>query len=171
VQLEFVKPVVEPNWPAGQSAVQVAVGSNIVEPYVPTGQFVHDAAPNTLYVPTGHAAAVEFLDPAGQLYPAEQFPLQAAVVIPVADPYLPARHCPLQVGVESPLVSPYVPTGHGAVHAAVDSPDVLPNNPAGQLAHTAAPVRLNVPIAQMDALPTVEPEGQLYPGRKVQVRE
>ncbi len=51
---------------------------------------MHDDEPLTLYWPAGHGDAVEDVDPATQKYPAVQFPLQPAVVMPDTPPYRPA---------------------------------------------------------------------------------
>lgn len=87
--------------------------------------------------------AVLLVEFAGQAYPGEQGPLQAAVVSPVALPKVPAGQTPLQTAVGSPVEFPKVPTGH-AVHA-------------------TAPLRLYLPRAH--ATPKAEAVAQANPGR------
>jgi hypothetical protein len=72
-----VRPGAPPYKPAGHSPLQLAVERPVELPYVPKGQLVHAPAPPTEYVPRGQSTAVELVDPAGQLKPAEQLPLQA----------------------------------------------------------------------------------------------
>ncbi len=72
--------------------MHAAVGSPDVLPYRPALQLLHDPAPDKLYFPTLHTAAVVVVDPATHAYPAVQFPLHDAVVRPVVAPYVPAGH-------------------------------------------------------------------------------
>jgi hypothetical protein len=58
---------------------------------VPPGQGEQVPALDTLYLPAGHSNAVALVDPAGQAYPAVQFPVQAGVDNPGADPYVPVK--------------------------------------------------------------------------------
>lgn len=60
--------------------------------YVPALQVVHDPARGKLYVPAGHSTEVELVDPEGQAYPAEQFPLHPAELNPGEDPKVPLGH-------------------------------------------------------------------------------
>jgi hypothetical protein len=60
--------------------------------YVPAGQAVQVPALAAENVLLGHMTAVLLRDPAGQVYPAEQVPVQVAEVAPGAAPYRPAGH-------------------------------------------------------------------------------
>ena len=51
---------------------------------------MHAAAPTSEYCPGAHDTAVAFVDPAGQAYPALQFPVQSAVINPDVLPNRPA---------------------------------------------------------------------------------
>jgi hypothetical protein len=114
------RPGVAPNCPATQAAVQAAVVSPVIFPNRPAGQSTHTQAPDRLYRPDGHTAAVALTDPATQKYPALQFPLQLAFVRPCTPPYTPAgqfTHTPAPDRL-------YCPTPQIAAVALVD--------PAGQ---------------------------------------
>jgi hypothetical protein len=113
------------------------------DPKVPAGHSVHTPAPDTLYRPATHWAAVALVDPAGHAYPAVHIPLQADEI--------------------RPDVAPNVPAGHRPEHAAVISPEALPYRPAPQAVHDAALPRLNVPGAHGTAVALVDPAGQAYP--------
>ena len=88
-----------------QFPLQAAEDSVAVAPKVPPGQGVHVEAPARLYLPAVQPSWVADVDPAGQAYPAVQFPLQA--------------------GVEEPPV-PKVPAGHAATHVPAVWPPRLP---------------------------------------------
>jgi hypothetical protein len=79
-------------YPAVQLSVQEATGMAGVAPYRPAAQEMHTPAPDRLYFPGGHVAAVALVDPAMHAYPAVQLPLHAAVGRPVVDPNVPAGH-------------------------------------------------------------------------------
>lgn len=101
--------------PAGHAypALQGPVHSDDVRPWpwpnLPAVQFRHTAAPDELYLPgghkvalaepvgheepAGHRAAVAFVDPARQKYPAAQGPVQLMDVTFWVPPYRPAGHC------------------------------------------------------------------------------
>ncbi len=93
--------------------MHAAVGSPDVLPYRPALQSLHDPAPDKLYFPTLHTAAVEFVDPATHAYPAVQFPLHDAVVRPIVAPYVPAGQGAVQFAEAIAAASPYVPGAHG----------------------------------------------------------
>jgi hypothetical protein len=114
-----------------------------VDPYRPGAQLEHAAAPATLYVPNGQTDAVALTEPAGQEYPGEHKPLQAAVVKPPKDPYEPAVHKPLQSAVVNPARDPY--------------------RPMAQLVHDPAPCKLYDPGGHMIAVALADPSGHLYP--------
>jgi hypothetical protein len=79
-----------------------------VAPYSPGTQSVQAPAPASAYLPDGHWAAVEVVDPAGHAYPAAQFPVQVAVVSPAVDPNVPAGQ-----SVQAPApASEYLPATH-----------------------------------------------------------
>ncbi len=86
VHAALESPAVDPYVPAGQEAVQVADDKPLMAPYSPALQFVQNPEPATLYVPGKHMDAEEFVDPAGQLYPALQGPSQTDVVRPDVEP-------------------------------------------------------------------------------------
>jgi hypothetical protein len=81
-----VSPAEDPYCPAEHSPVQSAVVMPVDEPYLPAAHWVQNAAPPREYCPAMHRAAVGEVDPAGQAYPAVQFPEQAAVARPGEDP-------------------------------------------------------------------------------------
>jgi hypothetical protein len=87
--------------------------------------------------------AVELVDPAGQAYPAEQFPMHADAVRPPTDPKRPVSHRPL--------------------HDATLMPGSEPYRPALQLVQTPAPPTLYVPTGQTIAVALLEAAGQAYP--------
>ncbi len=120
VQLAAVKPAVDPYRPKLQGPEQVEVVSPVDAPYNPAAQLVQAPDPAVLYVPTGQIAAVAVLDPATQLYPALQRPVQLAVASPVVPPYVPAGQL-VHVGAAPRL---YVPKAHMI--------DVALVEPAGQ---------------------------------------
>jgi hypothetical protein len=93
-------------YPDVQGPVHAAVGRAVVLPYVPAGQAVQDDAPAREYCPTGHAAAVGDMDPAGQTYPAVHSPLHMDVARPVVDPYWPALQLPVHAAVVRAAVDP-----------------------------------------------------------------
>ncbi len=78
---EAVRPEEEPYRPVGQGPEHNEVDTSRPGelPKRPAGQAVHDTEPAREYFPTGHTAAVELVDPAGQAYPAVQLPEHAAV--------------------------------------------------------------------------------------------
>jgi len=140
-----VSPAVDPNVPAGHGAVHAAVPRPDVAPYSPALQFVHNPAPDKLYVPAGHTDTVALVDPATHAYPALQLPLQLADVRPADAPYRPVGHIvhdPAPGKLYSP--APHIdavafvdPAGHAypamqfPLHTDVVSPCVAPNLPAG----------------------------------------
>lgn len=92
----------------------------MILPNVPAGQLTHAPAPSKLYLPMGQGAAVALVEAAGHAYPAEQFPVQDALVRPLVSPYTPPGQA---VQALAPL-SEYRPAPHRKVVAFVD--------PAGQ---------------------------------------
>jgi hypothetical protein len=77
---------------------------------------LQDAAPDRLYVPGRHIAAVAMVDPDAHAYPAAQRPLHAGDVTPAADPYVPPGHA-----VHDPAPpSLYVPASHSTAIGLVD---------------------------------------------------
>jgi hypothetical protein len=97
---------------------------------------VHDDAPANEYVPARHCVCVADGDPAAQMKPAEH----CWHADQPASEYLPARHC-VFVAVPEPVVGHTHPAVHGE--------------------QLRAPLRANVPAAQMNAagLATVWPAG------------
>ncbi len=81
---------VAPYRPAAHADVHAAVVSPVVFPNRPAGQSTHTPAPDKLYRPTPHTAAVGVVDRATQKYPAVQFPLHVALVSPATPPNTPA---------------------------------------------------------------------------------
>ena len=140
VQEATVRPLDDPYRPASQGPLQSVVGMADTAPYRPALQFVHSPAPERLYFPAGHMAAVALVDPAMHANPAVQFPLQ--------------------VDTESPLMAPYDPASHGPLHAALGKPTTAPYRPAMQLVQTPAPLRLYFPGSQMLAVALKVPAGQ-----------
>ncbi len=102
--------------PEGQVAVQDADGLAVVLPYRPAWQLVQVALPVKLYLPGGHATAVELLDPAGHMYPAWHGPLHDAFARAEMDPYKPAVQF-VQAAAPGRL---YCPGGHAAWVADVE---------------------------------------------------
>jgi hypothetical protein len=94
--------------------------------------------------------AVADVEPAGQAYPALQFPEQAAVVRPVVAPYLPALHGPEHTDDVNAVAMPYCP--------------------AGQLVHVAAPAPLYCPVGHTKAVADVDGEGQECPAVQAPVQ-
>ncbi len=135
--------------PIGQKypAVHVPVHAdetNAAEaPNLPSAHGSHTPAPAKLYVPGGHWTAVADVLPAGHAYPAVQFPLQA--------------------GVDSPDAEPKVPTGQAAVQLALAIRGNAPNRPAGHTVHDPAPERLYRPAGHGDTVAMVDPAGHAYP--------
>ncbi len=112
-------------------------------------------APPTEYFPAGQIAAVAFVDPVTQKYPAAQDPLQLGTAIAGADPYRPAAQSTHTLAP----VREYLPAGQIAAVALVDPatqkypavqlpehpgddrPDIDPYDPAAQGAvHDATPM-------------------------------
>ncbi len=83
---------VAPYRPAAHADVHAAVVRPVVFPNRPAGQSTHTPAPDKLYRPTPHTAAVGVVDRATQKYPAVQFPLHVALVSPATPPNTPAGH-------------------------------------------------------------------------------
>jgi hypothetical protein len=152
-----VSPDDDPKVPAGHGAVHDADGKPPVAPYSPALQLVHTPAPPRLYVPAGHTAAVAFVDPAGHQYPAVQFPVHAAEVMPIVEPYTPAGHevhvaapprlyCPAGHTTAVALTDPdghTYPALHGPSHRADAEPFEAPYRPASQGPEHAAKDRLD----------------------------
>jgi hypothetical protein len=67
-------------YPAAHGPLQAGVVRPTLSPYVPTGHSTQLADPAVLYRPTGHSTAVGDVEPAGQAYPAVQFPTHAVDV-------------------------------------------------------------------------------------------
>ena len=80
------RPGTAPYRPAAHAAVHAADVSRVPFPNRPAGQSTHCPAPDRLYRPTPHIAAVAVVDPATHAYPAAQLPLQVSIDMPVADP-------------------------------------------------------------------------------------
>jgi hypothetical protein len=80
------RPGTAPYRPAAHAAVHAADVSRVPFPNRPAGQSTHCPAPDRLYWPTPHIAAVAVVDPATHAYPAAQLPLQVSIDMPVADP-------------------------------------------------------------------------------------
>ncbi len=129
---------------------------------MPAGQGVHADAPAKEYCPTGQMEAVADVDPAGQVYPAEQSPEQVDKICP-GPPYRPAAQGPEQAADARPVVLPYVPAGHCAVQDALVSPAVEPNVPAGHSVQLPAPAKLYLPTAHTAAVGLVDPAAHAYP--------
>ncbi len=72
--------------PALQFPVHAALASPAPLPYVPAGQSVQTPAPPMLNFPAMHTLLVATVEPTGHAYPAEQGPVQFAVVDPSVDP-------------------------------------------------------------------------------------
>jgi hypothetical protein len=130
-------------YPAVHAPLQLAVARPAVLPKAPPGHKLHTPAPLTLYVPGAQSTAVASVEPAGQAYPALQFPTQVADTTPDT---LPNR-----------------PAGQGPEHADVVNPELLPYTPGSQGVHTPAPDKLKVPAGQMVAVGDVDPAGHAYP--------
>ncbi len=147
-----VKPVVDPKVPPGHAAVHALEFKAVVDPYRPAGHPVHCPALALLYWPAAQGIAVAFVDPAGHAYPAVQFPLQLATVMPAVAPKKPAAqtlHDPAPPVLYWPathrdVVGDGDPAGHAypaeqfPEHVAEDKPVTLPYVPAGQGAVHAA---------------------------------
>ena len=85
----FNVPDVDPaghSYPAEHDPEHSAVERIVVDPYCPGGHNVQVAAAAREYCPAGHTLAVELYDPAGQLYPAVQAPLQVETMSLDDDP-------------------------------------------------------------------------------------
>ena len=104
--------------PAGQKypAVHVPVhtddDSAAEAPNLPPGHGSHAPAPTRLYEPGGHWVAVADVLPAGQAYPAVQFPLHADVDSPDAEPKVPAGQAAVQLALVIRDNAPYRPAAH-----------------------------------------------------------
>lgn len=72
--------------PAGHVAVQDAVVSPVVCPYLPALHGEQAEAPAALHVPAAQMAAVAEVLPATHRYPAVHWPVQAALVSPDVAP-------------------------------------------------------------------------------------
>jgi hypothetical protein len=81
-----------------------------VEPYRPLGHGAQAPALPRLYRPTGQIIDVEFVEPAGHMYPGAQAPLQVTDVSWVALPKVPGGQR-LHAAAAPTL---YVPAGHSA---------------------------------------------------------
>ncbi len=81
---------VAPYRPAAHADVHAAVVRPVVFPNRPAGQSTHTPAPDKLYRPIPHTAAVGLADRATQKYPAVQFPLHVAFVMAATPPNKPA---------------------------------------------------------------------------------
>ena len=165
------RPAVDPKRPAGHGAVQLALGSPVVDPYRPAAQSVHSPDPDTLYFPTGHTAAVADTDACTQMYPALQLPLHTAVDRPLVPPYSPAAqstHAPhpdseYRPGGHTDAVALVDPATHTypavqlAVQLDTDKPDADPYRPAShgplQAAVDMAVVAPNSPALQLVQTP------------------
>jgi heat shock protein HspQ len=86
------------------------------------------------------------VDPATQLYPAEQGPLQD--------------------GDERPLTAPKVPAGQGPLQDALGRADVAPKLPAGHAVQLPAPPTLYCPAGHADAVDDVDPATHAYPAEQ-----
>jgi hypothetical protein len=150
-------------YPALHGPLQVDTFIPVTSPYRPPGHPVHDAAPDRLYVPTGHTTMVTLVDPTGHMYPAGQGPLHVDEVNPPVWPYWPAVHCPVQLEEVRPADVPYRPAGHGPVHDEDVRPVASPYCPAGQLVHDDEPTGLNFPTGHIVTEALVDPTGHAYP--------
>lgn len=86
MQLDDTSPEVLPYRPESQGPLQAADVSPGSEPNRPALHGVQTPAPPRLKVPGRHATAVGDVDPTGQLWPALQLPLQAALGRPAVAP-------------------------------------------------------------------------------------
>ena len=118
VQRAVLSPETSPYVPPGQGPVQDGLARPAVDPYSPAVQLVHAEAPEREYVPGGQmfAGGVEVTVPAGQAYPALQFPEQEAFGSARLEPYSPAGQS-VQASADA---REYVPRGHAAAVALVD---------------------------------------------------
>ena len=73
-------------------------------------------APDRLYQPAGHVAAVGDVDPPTHAYPALQLLVHRGDVKPDPEPNRPGSQGPLQLDVAIAAVAPYLPAAHW-VHA------------------------------------------------------
>ena len=67
--------------------MHAAVVKPVVAPYRPALQLVHTPAPPTLNLPVPQMAAVPFVDPGTQKYPAVHVPVHPAAGITAVAPY------------------------------------------------------------------------------------
>ena len=104
-----VAPLPSQYTPGLHSPLHSAVGIAGAAPYCPARQTAHTADPARLYRPAGHVVAVLEFEPAGQVYPAVQLPLQLGDGIAVVLPNVPAGP---GVQLSEPNVV-YVPAGQG----------------------------------------------------------
>ena len=81
-----------PNRPASHGPWHVLVLAPAAEPNRPGSHGEQDDDPTPENVPAGHCDTVAVVDPAGQMKPAEQSPVQDAEPMPGAAPNLPAGH-------------------------------------------------------------------------------
>jgi hypothetical protein len=130
-------------YPALQGPLQLALGMADTVPYSPAAQSVHTPAPDKLYRPAAHTAAVPLVDPAMHAYPALQLASQDGVVRPDVDPNRPTAQGPLQL--------------------ALGMADTAPYRPALQLVHTPALTRLYVPLGHTAAVALIDPATHAYP--------
>jgi hypothetical protein len=80
------RPATAPYRPAAHAAVHAADVSPVPFPNRPAGHSTHSPAPDRLYRPTPHIAAVALVDPATHAYPALQLPLHVSTDKPAVDP-------------------------------------------------------------------------------------
>ena len=112
-------------------------------PYAPVLHGEHTADPAVLYCPGVHTAAVAFVDPDGQAYPARHRPLQLGVTSPDTLPKEPPAHMPLQLGVDCPGLLPYQPTAQGPLQLLEFMAAVVPYCPSGHAVQLLAPASEN----------------------------
>ncbi len=142
-----------------------------VAPYRPALQLVHNPAPDRLYFPGGHVAAVALVDPTMHAYPAVQLSVQEATGMAGVAPYRPAAqemHTPAPDRLYFPgghvaAVALVDPTMHAypavqlSVQEATGMAGVAPYRPAAQEMHTPAPDRLYLPAGHVAAVALVDP--------------
>ncbi len=174
------RPDAEPNVPAGQAAVQLALAIRGNAPYRPAAHKVHNPAPERLYRPAGHGDST--VDPAGHAYPAVQFPLHADVFIAAVAPNCPTAQA---VHVDAPallncpaaqvdtvafvdLAGHVYPAVQFPLHADVFIAAVAPKSPAAQTVQTCwpeesitKPAMLKVPAGHFDTVALVDPAGHV----------
>jgi hypothetical protein len=148
---DVATPGTAPYVPAGHGPVHDALLMAGLAPYRPAAHALHVLAPLKLYVPAGHVADVEFVDPAAHAYPAVHGPVQPDVVRPDVAPYRPGSHGPVQVADDMAGEAPYSPATHGV--------------------HMLAPAVLYVPAPHSIAVDLVDPAGHAYPGLHAPVQE